>query len=381
MTLFRRLFSCAIVVVAGCGSDASELQFSPVSATPASLELGAFPVLSIVPLVPLTPIDIPTFDGSGQAVHPDVVRFPAAWHGWEYWMAFTPYPGSNEAMENPSLAVSHDGLRWEVPGEFGNPMIPTPKSGYNSDPDLSYDAQADRLVMIYREVSGGQNIIKAISSGDGRAWTLPRVAFRRRSHGIVSPTIASRPGAAPAVWYVDAGNRKCRERVTRVMMQDGPGMRALEQARPETGWGTPREVGMLQPGFSVWHLDVTWVPERNEYWAIYPANRSYSCNGRDLFFARSSDGVTWTTYRVPVLKRNDADWVRGSLYRGSLLYDASRDAIRIYLSASAPGSIWHLGVVEYRFKDFLAALERSPGAASQATPLPVRSIDAARMDP
>ena len=381
MPLFRRVLWCAIVLLAGCGSDAPESLSSPVAATPDDDEVGAPVGWSIVPLIPLTRLVVPTYDGSGQAVHPDVVRFPAPWRGWEYWMAFTPYPKSNQAMENPSLAVSHDGVRWEVPADFTNPIIAKPSAGYNSDPDLTYDAQLDRLVMIYRVVSNGENLIKAISSVDGRTWTLPKVTFRRKSHGIVSPTIASRPGGPPTVWYVDAGHRNCRDRATRVLSQDGPGMQALESARPETGWSTPRLVGMLQPGFSVWHLDVIWVPERNEYWAIYPANRSYSCSGRDLFFARSSDGVSWTSYRVPVLKRNDADWVRGSLYRGSLLYDASRDAIRIYLSASAPGSVWHLGVVEYRFKDFLAALERQPGVTSTSTPPPVRFVDDARMDP
>ena len=381
LPLFRWVLLCAVVLVAGCGSDAAESLSSPVSIAPVDQLAGVSRTLSIVPLVPLTQLVVPTFDGSGQAVHPDVVRFPVAWHGWEYWMAFTPYPTSNQAMENPSLAVSHDGIRWEVPPDFVNPIMEKPASGYNSDPDLTYDAHLDRLVMIYREVSNGENVIKVISSDDGRVWTLPRVTFRRKSHGIVSPTIAARPGEPPTVWYIDAGNQRCRNRVTRVMAQDGTDIHALESALPETGWSAPKPVGLVQPGYSIWHIDVTYVPERREYWAIYPANRSYSCHGRDLFFARSADGIAWTTYRVPVLRRRDADWIRASLYRGSLLYDASRDAIRIYLSASAPGSIWQLGYVEYRFTEFLAALERNPGAASTATPLPVRSIDDVRMDP
>ncbi|MEO5800899.1 MAG: hypothetical protein ABIZ70_12280 [Gemmatimonadales bacterium] len=382
MSLFRRVLLCASLLLSACG-DTAETPLALVQATPVGEEFGAALVLPIEPLVPLTQLEIPTFEGSGQAVHPDVVRFPSPWHGWEYWMAYTPYPGSSEEMENPSLAVSHDGVKWEMPAGFPNPVVAKPTSGYNSDPDLTYDASADRLVMIYREVSDGQNIIKAISSGDGRRWTLPRITFRRRNHGIVSPTIASRPGEAPAVWYVDAGTRKCRNRVTRVMTQRGSDMAGVEPARPESGWDGARQVRLQQPGFSVWHIDVTWVPARNEYWAIYPANRNYSCYGRDLFFARSADGVNWTTYRTPVLQRSDADWIRGSLYRGSLLYDPSRDAIRIYLSASAPGSIWHLGYVEYRFADFLRTLERNPGVApTAAAPLPaVGKVVDARMDP
>lgn len=382
MTLFRRALLCAVLLAPGCANEAAQGPAALVQSAPLGDEFGAALVLPIVPLVPLTQLTVPTFDGSGQAVHPDVVRFTKAWNGWEYWMAFTPYPGSSDAMENPSLAVSHDGVRWEMPAGFPNPIIEKPRNGYNSDPDLTYDATLDRLVMIYREVSDGQNTIKAISTGDGRSWTLPKITFRRRNHGIVSPTVVVRPGTAPSVWYVDAGTRRCRERVTRVMTQRGPGMDALEPARPEAGWATPVPVHLEQPGFSVWHLDVIWVAARREYWAIYPANRSYSCFGRELFFARSADGVNWVTYRSPVLKRSDAEWVRGSLYRGSLLYDASRDAIRIYLSASAPGSIWSLGFVEYRFAEFLEALERNPGVTPTTAPLPVRrAFDDARMEP
>ncbi|MEP6591154.1 MAG: hypothetical protein ABJC19_08215 [Gemmatimonadota bacterium] len=381
MPLFRPSLACAVLLLSGCGTDTPE-SIIPAAVAASGEELDEVVAgLQAQPLVAATRLVIPTYDGSGQAVHPDVVRFAAPWHGWEYWMAFTPYPKSDQAMENPSLAVSHDGVRWEVPADLVNPLIAAPTEGYNSDPDLSYDAGLDRLVLIYRTVTGGENLIRTISSGDGRDWTLPRLAFRRKNHGIVSPTVASRPNAPPSVWYVDAGNRKCRARITRVLMQEGPGMHALEQAQPEVGWGATQSVGLVQPGFSVWHLDVIWVAERSEYWAIYPANRNFSCRGRELFFARSRDGISWTTYRTPVLRRRDADWMGASLYRGSLLYDAKRDVIRIYFSASAPGSIWQIGYMEYRVKDFLAGLENGAGAASVAMPRPAQNAEDATLEP
>ncbi|MBO9605718.1 MAG: hypothetical protein J7639_07195, partial [Paenibacillaceae bacterium] len=58
---------------------------------------------------------IPTYDGSGQTVHPCVLFFPEGWKGHRYWMAFTPYPDGNDQFENPSLVVSGDGVRWFVP--------------------------------------------------------------------------------------------------------------------------------------------------------------------------------------------------------------------------------------------------------------------------
>lgn len=359
MTLFRATLLCAVVALAGCSSDTISLSPS-ILGPDVPRDVAALVALPITPLSPVAMLDVPTYEGSGQAVHPDVVRFPQPWHGWEYWMAFTPYPHAQVDKENPSIAVSHDGIRWQVPAGLTNPIIRTPAKGYNSDPDLSYDPAADRLVLMYREVSGGFNIIKTVSSGDGIRWSLPRVTFRRREHGIVSPTVAVGPGGAPTVWYIDAGNRRCRERVTRTFAQTTSAMGALQPARSEVDWTPPRRIRLDQPGYSVWHLDVTWVPERHEYWAIFPANRNFTCYGRELFFARSSDGVTWTTYRTPVMRRGDAAWTGASLYRGSLLYDATRQSIRIYFSASARGDIWHLGMIEYRVDEFIAALERTP---------------------
>ena len=39
-----------------------------------------------------------TYDGSNQAVHPDVTYFNG-----EYWLAATPYPYGMEEYENPCL--------------------------------------------------------------------------------------------------------------------------------------------------------------------------------------------------------------------------------------------------------------------------------------
>jgi hypothetical protein len=41
------------------------------------------------------PLTIPTYDASGQAIHPDVIDFGSGntWNGYRYWMAMTPYTG------------------------------------------------------------------------------------------------------------------------------------------------------------------------------------------------------------------------------------------------------------------------------------------------
>lgn len=60
----------------------------------------------------VNPLAIPTYDGSNQSVHPSVFYFENGWKGYKYWMTFSPYPNSNDDVEDPSLVVSNDRLNW-----------------------------------------------------------------------------------------------------------------------------------------------------------------------------------------------------------------------------------------------------------------------------
>jgi hypothetical protein len=314
-------------------------------------------------------LTVPTYDGSGQAVHPDVLWFPRGWRGWEYWMAFTPYPRGKQQYENPSIVVSHDGEHWQAPRGLTNPIV-RPGSGgaYNSDPDLSYDAANDRLVMLSRQVSGNFNVISSLTSTDGTAWSAPRVVFRRRNHGMISPALILPGSGRPSVYYVDAGDKACPKRSTRIVRQNAASLEALRPSAAERGWGTPIVTGLQQPGYWIWHIDVTWVSARQEYWALYPAYPKGGCGARDLFFARSPDGKTWTTYPSPLLRHLDQSWTRAMLYRASAVYDAERDVLRVFLSAAAPGPDWRLGYAEFALADVLAAVSAPASASALGAP-------------
>ena len=77
---------------------------------------------------------LPTYDGSGQAVHPDIVGPEQT--GGVYLMAFTPYPFTNDRFENPSVVISDDGLRFREERRGLNPLAPTPGTDHNDDPDI-----------------------------------------------------------------------------------------------------------------------------------------------------------------------------------------------------------------------------------------------------
>src|SRR3954468_12655317 len=98
----RRLSFTALIVVPllmSCG-DAHTRPTEPSADDVASLNRTATPkpIFAVEPSL----MTVPTYDGSGQSVHPDVVAFDSEWHGAKFWMTMTPYPKSNQALENPS---------------------------------------------------------------------------------------------------------------------------------------------------------------------------------------------------------------------------------------------------------------------------------------
>ena len=317
------------------------------------------------------PLVVPTYEGTGQSVHPDIVAFQEEWNGARYWMTMTPYPGGDVRFENPSLLVSGDGFALAVPTGVTNPLIPSPGyPAYNSDPDLTYDHRHGELVMSYRVVRDGSNIIKVVTSRDGRTWTTPHIAFSERSHSAVSQTMVPPTSVAPAmVWYVDAGTAGCKARSTRVLMRRAiTTTGSLEAAE----WSASTVTDMAQPGYNIWHLKVRYVPSRREYWALvvaYPADGN-GCGGDDLFLARSKDGVHWSGFRQPVLNHADRAWTRSALYRGSFLYDPAADQLSMWFSARGEAGMWRMGYARFRYRDLTSQLSQGPlfsGSPDQAT--------------
>lgn len=311
------------------------------------------------PLADPVRLTVPTYDGSGQAVEPDVLHFAAPWHGWTYWMVMAPYPGGNGHMENPSILVSQDGHRWVVPPGVTNPLVEPPIDGINSDPALLYDQATDRLAITYREVSGGLNHIKGISSSDGITWSSPRTLFRVPQHGAVGQALTMSDGVHPVAWYVNSGPEGCAARSSQVERRVGTGPAAVGPSASHIDWSAPQAVTLTQPGFVIWHLDVVYIAERHEYWAVYPAYRpADGCGKCELFFARSPDGKVWTTYPGPFLRRSFSNWSEASLYRASALFAPSSDQLTVWLSARSKSGEWSLGLVQYRFTDFIRSLEQ-----------------------
>ena len=336
------------------------------------LSQWSLPVASAEPVI----LDVPTYDASGQSVHPDVVLFPNRWHGARYWLAMTPYPGGSSSLENPSLLESDDGISLTVPAGVHNPLVqPLNRTGYNSDPDLIYDPAQDELVLSYRVVADGVNTIKIITSRDGVSWSEPRVAFSEMNHSAVSQSIVPAVhGVPPLAWYVDAGPNGCTAVSTRVMT------RAAVAAPISLGaaqWSKARATDLTIPGYQPWHIKVSYIPSKREYWALvaaYPSD-GRGCGSDDLFLSHSRNGVHWETFPQPLMRHEDHWWSSGALYRGAFLYDPKTDQLAIWFSARADYT-WRMLFVQMNYTALAAQLARTPAplAAAPAPAQPTASL-------
>ena len=322
----------------------------------ASRTVVAAPIFIVEP----TEMTVPTYDGTGQAVHPDVVQFDQAWHGAKFWMTMTPYAASNQVVENPSILESNDGVNVDVPAGLKNPVIPAPRNSknYNSDPELLYESQTGRLVLFHRYVEQKTNTIHVSTSTDGVNWTRQRAPFWVRAHKAVSPTVAPRTDAQARMWYVDAGKAGCAAKSTRVYTRTA-GDRTGRIV--DTKWGDETVTDLTIPGYTIWHIKARWVPEKSEYWMLISAypNAHDGCKTDDLFFARSNDGLHWRAYQTPVVRHEARAWTAAAVYRSTFLYDASTDQMSLWLSARGTDGAWRLGYARARYASLLSALEEN----------------------
>ncbi|MDQ2767731.1 MAG: Ig-like domain-containing protein [Gemmatimonadota bacterium] len=276
------------------------------------------------PVTNVNPMPVATYDGSGQAVHPDFVRLPSTWSGDPVRLVATPYPGGDATYENPSLYTGSTLTSWVVPEGVVNPLERPVGGSYLSDPDMSYDPDAGELRIYYRRVTT-HNEIWMTRSSDGVVWTAPVLTVSAPNHFIVSPTIVRRGAGQWLMWSVNSGSLGC-----------GAASTSVELRRSADGltWSAPQLATISDPDGFPWHIDVEWIPSRNEYWAVYPVKVSGGCTTDRLRFATSADGLHWTTYPSPLLLKGSSDDLQDIVYRSSLDYDDVAGVVTLWYSGA-----------------------------------------------
>ncbi|WP_135553086.1 hypothetical protein [Paenibacillus cymbidii] len=277
---------------------------------------------------------IPTYDGSGQTVHPCVLFFPESWKGYRYWMAFTPYPDGNDQFENPSLVVSGDGVRWFVPPGLHNPIVDTPGEAVDflSDPHIM--VHDDVMYLIYREqlrsVSPPEERWFMLTSRDGVLWGEKRELFRFENSIHVSACMLH-DGKRFVLYYVTYGLRRFYAIERRTCAGD-----------PTDGanWSDPQRVELegLEKGVDPWHIEVFLQPEGTWDMLLTTCTGIGGVGGR-LHYAASRDGLSWRTTEQPFIEPThafDSHWH----YKATMVR-VREGRYKLWYSAMSVRGTWH----------------------------------------
>jgi hypothetical protein len=304
-----------------------------------------------------------TFDGSGQAVHPDLAETPPSWDGAARQLTVTPYPNGDASKENPSLFSARSFRDWFVPEGIVNP-IAVPATGYLSDPDQLYNPDLNELWLYYRGVTS-ENQIFLIRAGSPTQRSSPLLVASGPNHTIVSPSVVRRGPHDWLMWSVNSGSIGCSSPATTV---------ELRRSTDGVTWTDPviTDLGTLDP--YPWHIDVEWIPSRGEFWAVYNVKVAGSCTTAALHFATSTDGLAWNPASSPVLVRGEIPAFADIVYRAAISYDPATELTTLFYSGARfehGGYTWRVATEQLALDAFLRRLAAvTPGEGTSVTGSP-----------
>ncbi|MBH0350442.1 hypothetical protein BK731_29250 [Bacillus thuringiensis serovar muju] len=248
--------------------------------------------------------------GDIDAYHPKVIHFKSKWNGYYYWMVFTPYPGGDQAKENPHLLVSNDLITWVEPNGYKNPLEPqpsgTPDKQYNSDTHIVYNPNLNRIEVFWRFVDDTAETVTIYrkSSSNGVDWSKKEVVFHnnRKNQDYLSPAIIFEDNKYK-LWFV------------------GNGYKVLyTESESGINWNTLQEIQIpFENNMYPWHLDVIHTDKGYEM-VLVAFTKGQDRNTMSLFYTVSSDNINYTkAKKILSPSEQEFTWDNRGIYRACIM--------------------------------------------------------------
>jgi hypothetical protein len=314
------------------------------------LSISAVSGLPAPPIGEIRLIELSTYEGTNQTVHPDFATAGDDWPAPRRYLAITPYPHSNRFAENPSFYEAFRSVRWSVPPGAANPLDLVPAPSHLSDPDIVFDPDRREFRMYYREV-GAENLIWLKRTSDAVNWSERTLVVRGYNHEVVSPTVVRRSATDWLMWSVN-GNLGCPGSTTGV---------DLRRSTDGVTWTPPERTTLSRPGMYAWHMDVQWMGDLGEYWAVFNQKPDTTCNTPALYLSTSRDGLTWNTYPTPLLERGAIPEFEDIVYRSTFSYNPANGVVTFWYSGARHDGIeyvWRTAVQRRLRSDVIADVSR-----------------------
>lgn len=262
-----------------------------------------------------------------QSCHPSVVDFGPgkSFGGYRYWMGITDYGGKHNG-ENPQILCSNDPYNFAWPPGVTNPLWtvktiyevhtdmqpihPDPGYQWNSDTELVFDEDTQKLVLFWREMddsaNGGRERLWCTKSSDGRTWSNPELIqefYREVANGLSI--------LCPCIVKVASGDWRMITWGIGASMRKAPSMYGP--------WGSPTPL----VGQNAWHACV-----------YYKNGVFYALGGAPACAYISYDGVNWQKKNVALDKVYPYE--RGGMYRPFMTPHEDGEGFRVWYGTQWP---------------------------------------------
>ena len=270
--------------------------------------------------------------GQNQPIHPKVLFLKNKFGGHYFWMAYTPYPYSADAQENPCIACSDNMVNWHTPEGVTNPLDSGTASAYMSDTHLLYNDETGLLEIWYRhcDTSAGVETIYRRTSADGVAWNEREAMFAETQSGysnILSPCILFEDG----IYKIWAGSGNPAGYLKYYESTDG------------TDWELKATTNLYG-----WHFDVIHTNDG------YEAFISDSQPGATVSYATSDDGITWGD-KVQILSAGETgNWDSSRLYRTTAIKE---NGIYYVFYTGVCDNVWGIGLTISQTKNDVTSIK------------------------
>ena len=251
-------------------------------------------------------LDIATYyAGQNQVTHPNVISFATPWHGYRYYMAYTPYPYANGFEENPCLAVSNDLIHWEKPKGLINPIACCEELECDElkDSHLLYRQDLDQLEMWYlgrigsSMAEGGPLFCFRKVSSDGIHWGAPEIMYAFNGFNLASESV---------IWtetgYQFWGIRNAGEETGLYFMHSTDGKQWSELTRCSIPQAQETDM---------WHGTVVYQEANYHFVWVGLSGKQRNI----IYYSNSTDGISFSAPQKIV--ENDTGWE--FLYRPCLI--------------------------------------------------------------
>ena len=279
-------------------------------------------------------IEIPTYDGSNQVVHPDILVKDNT-----FYLVITPYPYSNHDYENPSLFISQNGIEFHPPKGVTNPIMAKQDQGHNDDPDILFDSKKQMFYLYYLETRrySHQHVV-LLNSTDGVNWSQTNCIeylFRKGDPFIVSPSVIKKDKDY-RMFYVDI--TKIPHKIRYIKSSDGKSWNS----------GKPYRIRSDYPfSFSPWHIDL--FEHNDKYYMLVNGYWGVLWHKQYLYLAVSDNLVDWHFRKEPIISPSKAFYNSAKIYRSTGLIHNNN--MFIWFSFKTYAGSWHLGVKKISLKN------------------------------